>query len=65
MEIDLTQIYLEYKGLWVALNGSLKKVISSGKDAKKVYDKAIKKGYKEPVMFKVPTKNISYIGSFP
>lgn len=64
MEVNLTNIYKRYKGLWVALNKPLARVLSSGRDAKEVYNQTTRKGYKEPVMFKVPTKNISYIGSF-
>ncbi len=62
MQVDLTSVYKKYKGLWVALNDKWDIVISSDKDVKKARDKAIKKGFKEPTMFKVPTKNTAYIG---
>lgn len=65
MKIDLTKIYNKYKGLWVALDNSLKSVISADKDATKAYRKAIKQGYKKPTMFKVPLKNIPYFGFLP
>ncbi len=62
MQIDLTKIYKKYSGLWVALNDKWDTVISSNKDIKKAYRDAIKKGCKEPFMFKVPTENAAYIG---
>lgn len=60
MKIDLTNIYKKYKGLWVALDSTLKKAISSDKNASNAYEEAIKKGYKKPTMFKVPLKNLPY-----
>lgn len=64
MTIDLTNIYKKYKGLWVTLDGTLKKVVSYDKNADKAYQKAIKSGYKKPTLFKVPQKNLPYFGSF-
>lgn len=61
MNTDLTQIYKNYKGLWVALDGSLKNVLASGSDAKKTYEKA-KKKVSIPTLFKVPENNLPYIG---
>lgn len=62
MQIDLTKIYKRYRGLWVALNDEWDTVVSSNKDVRKARDEAVKKGYKEPFMFKVPTENAAYIG---
>lgn len=62
MSINLTKIYEKYKGLWVALDASLEKVITSGTDADKVYKDAVKKGYKKPTLFKVPQQNLPYFG---
>lgn len=59
---NLTKIFNNYKGLWVALDLSLKKVISSDKKAEKVYQDAIKKGYQKPTLFKVPRENLPYFG---
>lgn len=61
--MNLTHIYEKYKGLWVALDTKLQKVISSDKNAKTVYRKAVEKGYKNPTLFKVPKQNLPYIGS--
>lgn len=61
MAIDWTKIYKKYKGLWVALKDDLKTVIASGKTVKEVMEKAKRKGYKEPILFRVPTEIIPYI----
>lgn len=62
MTIDWTRIYKKYKGLWVALKDDLKTVIASGKTVKEVMEKVKKKGYREPILFRVPTEIIPYIG---
>lgn len=59
---NLTKIFNKYKGLWVALDESLHKVISSNKSADKVYKKAVEKGCKKPTLFKVPQENLPYFG---
>jgi len=43
---NLTKIFNKYNGLWVALDESLRNVISSNKNAEKVYKEALEKGYK-------------------
>lgn len=63
MKTDLTKIYEKYKGLWVALDQKLHKVISSDKSADKAYKKAVKEGYKKPTLFKVPQENRPYFGT--
>lgn len=62
MNTNLTKVFDKYRGLWVALDESLKKVISSNKNAEKAYKQAIEKGYKKPTLFKVPQKNTPYFG---
>lgn len=64
MAIDWTKIYQKYKGLWVALDEDEKMVVAYDKVAKRAYDKAKKKGIKIPILFKVPTKIIPYVGGF-
>jgi Family of unknown function (DUF5678) len=49
------------KGLWVTLTDS-DSVISASKSAKQAYEEAIKKGYKEPILFKVPKHDLPHIG---
>lgn len=52
--IDMTKIHKKYKGKWVALTPDEKSVVSSGVTAKKVYDDAQKRGFKEPILMNVP-----------
>lgn len=59
--INLDNLIKKYKGLWVALTDSYK-VISADKTAKKVHEEAKKQGYKEPILFKVPQKNLPFVG---
>jgi Family of unknown function (DUF5678) len=59
--IDLSPELEQFKGLWVALTNS-DKVISSNKSAQQAYNKAIKKGYKEPILFKVPMHDLPHVG---
>jgi len=62
MAIDWTKIIIKYKGLWVGLKEDEKTVIASGKTAREVIEKSKKKGFNLPVLFRVPTKVIPYIG---
>jgi len=64
MAIDWTQIYEKYKGLWVALKDDQKTVIASGETVKDVMEESKMKGFKEPIIFKVPTEIIPHIGGF-
>lgn len=64
MAIDWTKIFNKYKGLWVALKDDEKTVLSSGKTLKEAFKKATEKGYKKPIMMRVPTDILPYVGSF-
>ncbi len=64
MPIDWTKIYKKYKGLWVALKDDEKTVVASGKTVQEAGSKAQEQGYKEPTMFRVPTKIMPYVGGF-
>jgi hypothetical protein len=59
---DWTNIYKKYKGLWVSLKDDETTVIASGKTVQEVMNKAQKKGFDQPILFKVPIKIIPYIG---
>jgi len=63
MAIDWTKIYKKYKGLWVVLDEKERKVVAFDKEAKKAFEKARKKGVKIPILFKVPTEVIPYVGT--
>ena len=60
--IDMTKIYRKYKGKWVALTPDRKTVITSGLTAKQVYDEAHQKGFKEPILTKIPTEIAILVG---
>lgn len=64
MAINWTHIYKKYKGLWVGLADDEVTVVASGKTVKEVMDKSNRKGFSLPILFKVPTKIIPFIGSF-
>jgi hypothetical protein len=63
MAIDWTKIYKKYKGLWVVLDEKERKVVAFDKEAKKAFEKARKKGVKIPILFKVPSEIIPYVGT--
>lgn len=62
MTMNWTKNYERYKGLWVALKSDQKTVVSSGKTVDETVEKAKKKGLKNPILFKVPTSIIPYVG---
>lgn len=64
MAINWTQIYTKYKGAWIALKDDHHSVIASGKTLKEAIEKAKKAGYENPMMHRVPTQIVPYVGGF-
>lgn len=64
MAIDWTEISKKYKGLWVGLKDDKKTVVASGKTVKEVMEKAGQKGFRKPLLFRVPTEIVPYIGGY-
>lgn len=62
LSMDLTTIFKQYKNKWVVLSDDFQKVIVSDSSAQHAFEKAIKKGEKTPMLFKVPKGNIPYVG---
>lgn len=62
--IDWTHICRKYKGLWVGLKDDEKTVVASGKTPREVMEKAGQKGYARPILFRVPTRIMPYVGGF-
>lgn len=62
MVIDWTRTYKKYRGLWVALLDDEKTVIASGKTVNAVMAASIKRGYKQPILMRLPTEIIPYVG---
>lgn len=62
--LDMTKVYKDYKGKWVALEGpNSNKVVASGKNLKKVVEEAQKKGIALPVVAQIPKKILPIVGS--
>ena len=61
--IDWTEIYNKYKGMWVALKDDEVTVVAYGKTLQETLESAKKKGFNEPIMHRVPTEVIPYVGS--
>ena len=59
---DWTKIQKKYKGLWVAFAKDEKTVKGSGKTLRGAIEQAVKKGYKDPIMTRMPSKVIPYVG---
>ena len=60
MVLERTKLFEKYQNKWVALT-SEDKVISSGDTLAEVLKKAVKKGYKEPVVTKIPDLKYDYL----
>lgn len=64
MAVDLTKVYKRYKGLWVALLDDEKTVVGSGESLEKALKEANKNGHKHPIIMRMPTEILPYVGSF-
>lgn len=62
--LDMTKVYRDYKGKWVALKSftSNPEVVASGKILKETLEKAEKKGFKHPVVTQIPKKILPIVG---
>ena len=59
--IDMTPIIKKYPGYFVALSNSRKKVLGKGHTPEEALKEASKKGYKDPILTKIPNENRSYL----
>ena len=62
MAIDWTKIFKKYRGFWIALDKDESTVISANKTAKIAFKEAREKGFKNPIMTRVPEDLKSYVG---
>ena len=62
MAIDWTKIYERYKGFWVALDEDEVTILAEGKTAQEALEKARERGYNDPILFRVPTQVLPYVG---
>ncbi len=59
--IDMTPIIKKYHGYFVALSYDRKKVVGKGHTAEEAIKEASNKGYKEPILTRIPNENRSYL----
>ncbi|MCK4325747.1 hypothetical protein KAW55_03235 [bacterium] len=60
--VDLTKVFNNYRGKWVALSSTNQtKVMGSGKTLKQAFRQSIKKGENDPIFLSVPADNKSFI----
>lgn len=64
MTVDWTTICEKYKGLWVGLKEDEETVVAAGSTITEVMEKAKKEGHENPILFRVPSKVIPYVGRF-
>ena len=62
MAKDWTKIYKKYKGMWVALGQDEETVLSASKTLKQALELAHRKGYKDPIMTRMPESLTTYVG---
>lgn len=62
--IDWSKLFKKYKGKWLALEDDEITVIASGDTAKEVWEKAQEKGFKQPILTRMP-KQLVPIPFFP
>lgn len=63
MAIDLSHLIRDYAGRWVGLKDDEQTVVASGDTVKEVMAQAQEQGYEKPILFKVPTQVVPYVGS--
>jgi len=59
--IDMTPIMKKYPGYFVALSYDRKKVLGKGRTPEEALKEANKKGYKDPLLTRIPYENRSYL----
>lgn len=60
--IDWSDIFTKYKGKWVALQDDEQTVIAAADSAKEVLEAAKKKGFKNPILTKMPSDLLPFVG---
>jgi len=59
--IDMTPIIRKYPGYFVALSYDRKKVLGKGHTPQEALTEARGKGFKDPILTKIPEENRSYL----
>ncbi|MBI2007281.1 MAG: hypothetical protein HYS83_01070 [Candidatus Blackburnbacteria bacterium] len=60
--INWAPIFEKYPGMWVALKEDEKTVIAVSKSPKTAFANARKAGIKVPILLRVPTESLPYVG---
>lgn len=60
--IDWTPIQKKYPGMWVAVLDDQETVVGSGKTVNEALERAHRSGHKDPIIMKLPTEVMPYIG---
>ncbi len=63
MAINWSNLFKKYKGKWLALKTDEKTVVGIGITVKEAFNCAKTKGYPNPILTKIPTKLLPYVGS--
>lgn len=63
MPIDWSKTWKKYKGQWVAFAADEKTVVGAGKSAKQALSEAEKKGFRKPILARMPAELKSFVGS--
>jgi hypothetical protein len=59
--IDMTPIIRKYPGYFVALSLDRKKVLGKGHSPEEALEEAEEKGFKDPILTRIPEENRSYL----
>ena len=59
--IDMTPIIKKYPGYFVALTYDRKRVLGKGRTPEEAIREANRKGYKDPILTRIPYENRSYL----
>ncbi len=59
--IDMSPIIKKYPGYFVALSYDRKKVLGKGRTPEEALKEANRKGYKDPILTRIPYENRSYL----
>jgi len=59
--VDMTPIIKKYPGYFVALSHNRKKVLGKGCTPEEALKEANRKGYKDPILTRIPHENRSYL----
>lgn len=63
--LDMTKVYKDYKGKWVALEGpNSNKVVAAGKTLNEVLKKAKQKGFDLPLVTQIPKRILPIVGPY-